>query len=81
VTPTSIFTFKFFNSNNFFGHFLAIDPTLLSSSQQTPPQAILPSQEDLLRYTKKNKKIKRCEQKNFKMFGEPSSHGLNLLCG
>jgi hypothetical protein len=53
VTPTLNFAIKIFNSNNFFGHFLAIDPTLLSSNQQTPPQAILPSREDLFRYTPK----------------------------
>jgi len=61
VTPTLNFALKFFNSNNFFWHFLVIDPTLPSSNQQTPPQAILPSQDDLFRYTKKLGK-KRCEQ-------------------
>jgi len=53
VTPTLNFALNILNSNIFFGHFLAIDQTLTSSNQQTPPQAILPSQEDLFRYTKK----------------------------
>jgi hypothetical protein len=76
VTPTLNFALNFFNSNNVFGHFLVNDPTLPSSNQQTPPQAILPSQEDLFRYTKK---IGLNKAKYFKMFREPSSHGLNLL--
>jgi len=54
VTQTINFAFKILNSNNFFWH----DPTLPSSNQQTPPQAILPSQEHLFRYTKKKEKKK-----------------------